>query len=216
VRIDKQLNLIVPIYGDDGETVVANVHSTPLSREAVEQHFMLLAQTFSAVMHRGLGNAVGPAVAMRVLKDMAVKTGVWENDDKTPGEGQMLVAEIRRVTTVLVPSPDGKGPWQQVPLQVAVDRKILTEDDQAEVENAVAFFTAASSVLRRNERRGMLQEAAAFWGAQISSSSSTELATSLATSTGTVSSGEKPPAPAKEPSGSANATVEGKPASVPV
>lgn len=216
MRIDKRLNLIVPIYDDETGKLVANVHSTPLSEETVERHFMLLAQTFSQVFSQGLGVASGPAVALRLLRRIADNSGTWI-DAKTgePGDGQILVEEIRRLTTVLVPGEIGQ-PWQQVPLQTAVERGFIGAEDRAEVENAIVFFIAASATLPRAQRKEMLTQAADLWGARLSSSSATDFAASLKTSTATANTGVKPLAPAiAPPAEAANAVVDGKPVSLP-
>jgi hypothetical protein len=214
VKIDRRMNLVVPILDDEGKTEVAYVHSVPLAEADVERNFELLGQTFAAIFNRGLGAAAGPGVAARLLKRIAIADGLWETREKGPGPAQLMLEEIRRLTNVIVPGEPGKG-WQQLPIQVAVDTGKLSDEDRAEVENAIVFFIAVSATLPRAQRREMLESAAALWGARLSSSTSTELASSLKTSTGDVNIGANPPAPASGASASVNATVDGKPVSVP-
>lgn len=216
MRINKSLCLIVPLYDDETGKLVANVHSTPLSEEVVERHFLLLAQTFSQIFSQGLGVASGPAVALRLLRRIAENSGQW-TDEKTgaPGEAQALIEEMRRLTSVLVPGEPGQA-WQQVPLQAAVERSFVSADDKAEVENAIVFFIAASATLPRSPRKELLLQAVDLWGARLSSSSATDFAASLKTSTGTANTGANPPAPVTgQPVEVANAVVDGKPVSVP-
>jgi len=237
VKIDKRLNFVVPIYGDeqpllddkrqpvvkDGrpvmhEPVVAHVHSTPLSVELVDRYFMTLAQTYSAIFSRGLGIAGGPAIAMRLLRQIAMENNAWaDGPDGSPGVERGLVEEVRRLTNVAALVD---GSWQQVPLKVAAQRGVIDDEDVSEVENAIVFFICISAVLNRSMRRPMLEAAAELWGAQITSSSCSELMSSLLRSRGTGNSGETSPAPGPAaPSrggGSANATLDGKPSSVPV
>ena len=217
MRVDKRLNLVVPIYEDeeDGE-IVAYVHSTPLSEEVVDRYFMTLGQAYSTIMSQGLGLAGGPPHAMRILRHVATERGVWHDDPKTQSVGveRGLVEEMRRLTNVAVLGKDGR--WEQLPLQVAVDRGVLSSEDRAEVENAIAFFIVASANLRKAQRPVMLKAAAELWAAQVTSSSFTEWMSSLKTSTATASFGEKSPAPASEEPEPANATVAGKRRSVPV
>jgi len=234
LRIDRRLNLVVPIYGEeipklgddnlpvmqDGEPVmeapvVAYVHSTPLPAEVVDQYFMILGQTFSKIFSGGLGLASGPANAMRVMRSLAMEQKAWADDSAsgTIGVKRGVVDQIERLTTVAVPADNGG--WQSVPLAVAVDRKFISAEDKAEVENAIVFFIVASATLARAQRKAMVTAAADLWGAQTSSLSSTEFMASLKTSTATASSGEKSPATASVEAGPANATVDGKPASVP-
>lgn len=233
MRIDKRLNLVVPVYGeevpklDDGQPVMENgqpvmdrpiiayVHSTPLSAETVDRYFMILGQTFSAIFGNGLGVLAGPAVAMKLLRSIAREQKVWDDDPKAGlvGVKNGVVAEIERLTTVSV--PDGSG-WTPVPLAAAVERNFISEDDKAEVENAIVFFIVGSATLARAQRKEMLTAAASLWDARISPLTSTEFTDSLKTSTATVSSGETSPAPATAAPGPANAMVDGKPASVPL
>lgn len=233
MRIDRRLNLVVPIYGEevpklgddnlpvmqDGEPVmeapvVAYVHSTPLPAEVVDQYFMILGQTFSKIFSGGLGLASGPANAMRVMRSLAMEQKAWADDSAsgTIGVKRGVVDQIERLTTVAVPADNGG--WQSVPLAVAVDRKFISAEDKAEVENAIVFFICASE-LPRAQRKQIVSAGAALWGARTSPSNSTEFIASLKTSTATGSSGEKPPATASVDAGPANAMVDGKPALVP-
>jgi hypothetical protein len=216
MRIDKRLHLVIPIYADEeGGDIVAHVHSSPISEAVIDRYFMVLGQTYSAIFSQGLGLAGGPPHAMRVLKAIATERGKWHDDSKTGEVGveNGLVEEMRRLTMVEA-MKDGK--WVDMPLAVAVAQGVLSPDDKTEVENAIAFFTAASATLGRAQRAGMLRAAAELWGAEISSLSFTEWRSSLKTSTPAGNTGEKPPAPAKDDKPPANAVVAGKPRSVPV
>ena len=215
MHIDRRLNLVVPIYSDDGKTVVAQVHSTPLSAEVVDRYAIILAQTYSQIFSRGLGIVGGPAIALRLLREIATNEGRWDDVPGQPGSGVAsgLVEEMRRLTNVAVKQKDGT--WANLPLAVASQQGAITAEDLAEVENAVAFFTVASAMLPRAQRKDLLEAALGVLGARVSSSSFTEHSASLRTSTETGSSGEKSPAPAAAPR-HANAVRDGKPASVPV
>lgn len=218
MKLDRKLNFVIPIYENDEKTVRAYVHSTPITSEVSDRYFMILAQTFAAIFNRGLGVAAGPGVALRLLQHIATTEGVWENIGDAPGVKTGLVEEIRRLTMILVPA-GAREAWQQVPLQVAVDRQMISDDDRSEVENAIVFFIAVSATLARVQRKAMLEAASGLWNAQISSLTSTEFAASLRTSTATGSSGAKPPAdaaPPAAPGGPANAVVDGKPSQLPV
>jgi hypothetical protein len=215
------LHLVVPIYGDpvqkigaDGkplfdaskpvmyDPIIAYVHSTPLSVDAVDHYFGTLGPTWNTVMSGGYGIAAGPSNALRILQRVADNLGVWKNRDGTAGEGQMLLEEIRRLTMVSVPGAKG---WIAIPLDVAVQQGHLNAEDKSEVENAIVFFIAAYAMLGRAVRREMVETAAELWGARISSLNSTEFTNSLTTSTATVNSGGNAPVIASEPSGDATA-----------
>jgi hypothetical protein len=236
LRINKTLHLVVPIYSEESRPVldakgkpkmekgqpvieypvVAYTHSTPLSKETVEKYCVQLGQVFNTVMTGGLGFAAGPAMAMRIMKNSAKSMNIWDGDD---GVEKGVIQEMRRLTSVIVPKKEGG--WQPVPLQVAVDQKHLSEDDQEEAENQILFFICGYASLQRHMRKDILESAAGICGGHLSSLNSTEYAASLKTSTMPVSSGEKSRAPVvtateRKPSASANAVVDGKPASVPV
>ena len=222
MRIDKRLHLVVPIYEDDEENSqpIAYVHSTPLGEAVVDRYFMTLGQTYAAIFSQGLGLTSGPANALRVLRFIATEKGIW-NDYRKAGNGtdemeigieKGLVAEMRRLSMVAF-LKDGK--WSDIPLDIAVQHKAISSEDKAEVENAIVFFTVAYATLNRAQRGGMVKAAAELWGAQITSSNFTEWTHSLKTSTETVSSGAKSPAPVKKDRATANATVDGKPSSIP-
>jgi hypothetical protein len=216
MNIDRRLNLVVPIYDADGKNVIAQAHSVPLSVEIVDRHAVILAQTYAQIFSRGLGIVGGPAIALRLLKEIAVAGGKWDDAPGQPGSGVAngLVAEMRRLTNIAVKEKDGT--WAALPLAVAVDRGTLSAEDAAEAENAIAFFTVASAMLPRAQRRDLLEAALGILGAQVTSSTFTDLCASLRTSTATGSSGEKSPAPVPAGPHRATATRDGKPASVPV
>jgi hypothetical protein len=229
MRIDHRLNFVIPLFGPeiaktdgDGKPVIgpdgrpvmiqpvtAYVHSTPIAAEVAERHFLILAQTFSQIFNQGLGAAAGPGVAMMLMKRIAQRTGEWEGDN---GVERSLVEEIRRCTMVAIPGPSG---WTAVPLQVAVDRKVIDDEDRREVENAIVFFIAVSATLNRAERKPMLESACGLWSAQLSSLNASAFAASLPRSTGTGSSGETSHAPAPQRAPGATATPDGRRLSVP-
>jgi hypothetical protein len=190
VRIDKRLNLVFPL-GDEGTAL--QVHSTPISREIYERYW--------AVINRALTYAFASAgtrasrIASLALKDVSEQTDVWEdkkqpNGDIKPGVKNGLLAEIRRLTNVIV--YDATNGWGTIPLDVAAQQGKLDADEQTEVESAIVFFTLASWGMDKTD----LAEFAKTTGfgirkAQTTSSNSTEWARSLPTSTETASSGKK-------------------------
>lgn len=182
MKIDRKLNIVIPVERGDG---VAYVHATPISREVFERYFLVISKAFAAIYNEGLGIMAGPAVAGLILKKVADDMGVWDG----PGGVQMgLVAEIRRLSNVICPGPNG---WAMVPMQEAVDRNYFDADDVAEVENALAYFTVASSMHKKASLKAFLDGASELWGGQITSSSCTDFLNSLPTSTETASTGVK-------------------------
>lgn len=173
MRIDKKLNLVIPVDTDDGTVFV---HSTPMSREMFEEYFLIISSTFAEIYKRKLDIVAGPRVAMMMLKKVAQEMGMSEG----PGGAEDLVAEIRRLTNVAIPS-ETKG-WETYPLQDVIDRKLLTPDDISEVEGAVCFFILASAMHLRREIPAILDGMTSLWDAQTTSLGFTEYVASLRTS----------------------------------
>jgi hypothetical protein len=178
MKINKQLNLVIPVEGDTGTMYV---HSTPLARAVFEQHYKVFARTFTMIMSL-FTEVAGPRVALMTLRDIADQMGV-RNDVE-----QALIPEIRRSTNVLVPI-EGGGGYETVMYQIAVDRGVLDEEDASEVDNALVFFIVSSAMLKRAQRMEMLDGAMKLWGAQITSLDVTAYAASLKTSTKDASTG---------------------------
>lgn len=197
MKLDQKLNLVIPIGSDQTvadpkdpkKTVTVFVpeffvHSMPIGREVFEKFYLVIAKTFSSIYNEGLGFTTGPRVAMLMLRSTASSMGQLEEVERG------LIAEIRRLTNVVMVGQSG---WETVPFQEVVDKKIISEDDLAEVENALAFFTVASSMHKKKDLLEILDGAGTLWGAQTSLLSCTEYAASLRTSTATGTS--SPPAP---------------------
>lgn len=179
MRLDNKLNLITEIETEDKTTIY--VHSTPISREVFEKYFLIISKTFAAIISEGLSFISGPRVAAMLLKKIAVDQGDWEG---RAGVEMGLMAEIRRLSNVVMPSETG---WVTVPFQDAIDKKLLDGDDIAEVEGLICFFICASAMSRRTEVASVL-ERMRLWGSQTTSLNSTAYAASLPISTETETS----------------------------
>ena len=181
MKIDRKLNLVIPIDRDDGSRIY--VHSTPISLAVFEAHYLVMAKTFAAIYNEGLGVTAGPRVAAMTMKKIAENLGVWAGEG---GVESSLVNEMKRLTNVLAPGANG---WETLPYGEAVKRGIIDEDEASEVENALAFFTIAYRLHRKTEREAILNGASRLWGGEISSLGFTEFKASLPTSTPTVNTG---------------------------
>lgn len=181
MKIDSKLNLIVPVERENGQTIY--VHSTPISREVWEQNFLVISKTFAGIYAEGLNIHTGPRIAALMLKRIAQQMDAWDGPN---GIESTLVAEIRRLTNVVMPSDSG---WTTIPMQEAVNRKLFDADDLSEVDNAITFFIVASAMHKKKEAGDVIRGAARLWGAQTTSLNSTAYAASLPTSTATASSG---------------------------
>lgn len=183
MQINKKLNFVIPLYRDDSNPY-AYVHSAPVSREVFDANFWLLGKAYSAIHDEGLGGTAGPRVAALVLKHVA--KGLAGDDGDPDALASSFINELRRLSNVLSPGPGG---WEVTPFQVAVDRKTLDEEDVAEVESAIVFFTLGWLMYPRQNRQSLLEAGTRMVGGRTTSLTCTEYSASLSTSTATASSG---------------------------
>jgi hypothetical protein len=173
VRIDGKLNIVVEVETGSGTVFV---HSAPISRDVFEKYFIVVSKAFSAMMAGGIGVISGPRVAGLMLKKVAIEEGEWDTKD---GVQNGLMAEIRRLSNVVMPTDAG---WKTVPYQTVIDGNMMDEDDIAEIDNILVFFTCVSAMCRRTDIAPMLKTMLR-WGAVTTLQNVTEYAKSLKTST---------------------------------
>ncbi|MEI1392206.1 hypothetical protein, partial [Klebsiella pneumoniae] len=111
IQINEAMNLVVPVVSDDARVKVWAYH-TPISRQVFEANYRVLAATKASLMSRGGIYMMdsGPRIAALTLLDEGMreaeargsyaKDGRTVIDEATPA----LMAEIRRLTMVLVPT----------------------------------------------------------------------------------------------------------------
>jgi hypothetical protein len=179
VKLNRKLNLVLTLDTDKGSMYV---HSTPISREVFEDNFLAVSRAFTAVYTNGLGPITGPRVAALLLKQEATTLGVWEKTQ------QSLMAEIHRLTSVIMPSDTG---WETIPFDIARKRGIIDNDVASEVENSLVYFTCASSIHLKAEMAVAMDGLSTLWGAQTTSSNATEYMSSLPMLTQEENIGEK-------------------------
>jgi hypothetical protein len=190
ITIDKSLNLVVPIVRADETSLY--IHSTPIRAETFEMYHMVLAKTFSNFAQNGLDPRSGPSVAALILKDVAKSTARapgldwWSGPDGVGGE-RGLMAEMTRLSNALVPTSNG---WTTIPLQNALEQGLMDPDEKSEVMNLLTFFMVVSLVAPRVDRARLVRGMAAIYELETTSSTSTEYAASLRTSTPDASTGE--------------------------
>lgn len=184
MKLNKRLKLVVPVERDDG--TMAYVHAEPIGEASFDQYYMIIGQAFAQLYSSGLGLFAGPRITAKLIKSLAEKQGIWEGAD---GVELGLFGNIRRLASFVIPK--ASGGWEPVPLEEAITRELISREDVSEVENALAFFTVASSMHKRTELPAVLMVVSRIWDAQTSSLNSTEFSASLATSTAIESSGAK-------------------------
>lgn len=184
MRIDKRLNLVIPVERDDGTRIF--VHSTPVSSDLFDTYWEPVGKAFSAIYSGGFGVIAGPRIAAKMLQKVSKELGKW---DGPAGVRQGLVAEAHRLTNVLV---SGKRGWEMIPFVDACSSGVIDKAEADEIEGALAFFTVASLTHRKADLPSVMAGAAQIWGAQTESLGCTEFRNSLATLSETGNSGETP------------------------
>ena len=178
MKIDQRLNLVIPIERDDGSTLF--VHSAPIARATFEAHYKVLAAAHCQIFHGLAGLRSSPRVAGLILRDVARELKLEEATERG------LLAEIKRLTNVVIPTTDGNT---VLPLDAAISRNMLDDDEVAEVDGYTSFFTVMSSMENRKKVTVAMRYMGMFWGTQTTSLNVTAYAASLRTLTEDESSG---------------------------
>jgi hypothetical protein len=192
MKIDKNLNLVITL--DRGEDDKVHVYHTPILRATFERYYRVISKVMTDIYAENLTFFSGPAVCSLMLKDTAEHmlradgSGLnwWEGPD---GVKDGLVEEIRRLTNVLVLGSNG---WEVIPYTTALKRDVFTEDEAAEVEGSIAFFTFSSRMKTNPVMNRGLLAAASMLEWELTSSSLMEYRTSLMTLIEDESIGESP------------------------
>ena|SRR3974390_2260268 len=172
--IDRKLNLVLTYPRDKGALYV---HATAISKQVFETYYRVISKAFASIYtdYGGASGAFasGPRIAALELKRAAAEFG---GESAKADVEQGLMAEIRRLANAILLTDKG---WETLPLGEVIKRGLLDEDEASEVENALAFFTVASRMHRKQELTGVLGVMSDLWGAQIVSSNCTAYAASL-------------------------------------
>ncbi len=180
MKLNEALNLVLPV-GDK------QAYHTPISREVFEANYRILAATKAALSSKGVFYQMdaGPRIAALTLRDEARKDAEdrGDVDDKGTADdavAQALLAEIKRLTMVLCPSPKGFDP---LPVDAAIQGGHIDADDWREAESAIVFFTCLLSMSAKAHRKAIAQATAGLLKASITSQQPMEVCASLQTST---------------------------------
>jgi hypothetical protein len=185
MKIDRHLNLVIPIQTEKHGTVYA--HSVPISRDVFEQFYLELGKVFNQCFDGGNETHMAltaPQIAYPALKALAKKSGSWDEVKKG------LVNEIIRLTNVMIAGDRG---WETIPLDSAIKREMIDEDEEAEILSGVIFFTAISKVAPKDLRISFLQMAGSLRNWELLSLDSTAFKNSLPTLTKVESTGAMVP-----------------------
>lgn len=183
MKIDRRLNLVLEVTREDGSTIY--VHHTPISKEVYEANFMFITRVLVSMYAQGLPLGSCMLVAMLQMKKLAEQMDQASNTKPTVAALENnLLPEIWRLTNVVMPGDRG---WTTLPFEMAA--KTMDPEDLAEVQNNICFFTAASWVHPRRERKSLYEGLDSVM--QTVSLNCTEFAASLPTSMPGANTGEK-------------------------
>ena len=185
-QINADLKLVVPVKLDaEGEPVIYAYHN-PIPREVYEVNFRLLRDTKVSL----IGTSPRHAFAARGDASLYLREAgaAMAADRGLEGDGgaSTLLAEIKRLTTVLAPGAQG---WQMLPIDTAIQAGAIDADDWSDAENAIVFFTAWTAGTPRREAPAAAMLAASLMDGSTTSLPPMEWAASLQTSTQAAISG---------------------------
>lgn len=175
MEITDSLNLAMP-FGDG-----LYAYHTPISREVYVVNYAALNAARAALASKGMYYYLesGPLIAGMTLRDEGLAEARRrgnETDARTP----VLLDEIKRLTTILVPGATG---YDLLPVDVAISSGKVNPEDWQEVESALVFFTCLVPTAKRADRQARAEITSRLLGGSITSSTLTEYAASLKTST---------------------------------
>jgi len=196
-KINKKMNLVLEIEQEtdqvrprleDGKPVLENgrpvmepvmrklyAHSVPILEETYERYALLLAEVITTVYGKNFGVGMAGRVALLIIRQLAQREGTLEEVQKG------LINEIERLTSIIALDPQ-RG-WQPMPVAEALRQEVITPEEYKEVMSNAAFFTAVSWLQTRKEQKQYVFPMMRVYSAQIVSSTATEFAASLPTST---------------------------------
>ena len=186
MKINENLNLVVPVVSDDKGIIVRGYH-TPISREVFEANYRILAATKASLSSKGTHFLMGsgPRIASLTLRDEGRQDAESRGDfdakgNPTDGGAEALLLEIKRLTTIMAPASHG---WEFLPIDTAINQGVIDEDDWREAESAIVFFTAHSALAKKADRAGIMRATTSLLKASTTSLPPMEFANSLLTST---------------------------------
>lgn len=183
--ISRRLNLVLPPFETKEGT--AYVHSIPVGRSVFEGCFRSMSRALSMII--GESN---PLIGVSVAKLYLQSAAEWVSDAEVKKVSGTLIPEIRRLTNVGV-----VGKNNVLPYVVACQQGLLDEDQQAEVENFIVYFTLVSWLKMPEDIQGNIGVTALLetWKAQTTSLELMEFMRGLPTSTPGENTGATIPSP---------------------
>ena len=137
MRINDDLKIVIPIGDTNDAAPCVQAFHIPISRDVFEQNFKIIAATKASMFSAGSARAasVGMTIAALTLRDEGATLAGGNGD----GGASALLAEIKRLTTILAPTESG---FEQLPVDIAIKQGIIDAEDWREVEAQLVFFTS--------------------------------------------------------------------------
>lgn len=166
MKITETLNLAIDCNG-------VTIFHTPISRDVFDTNYRIFAATKAALAGKGTAYQVesAPQIASLALKDEAQKEEL---------DARSVLSEIKRLSTVLVPSADG---YDYLPIDTAINRGMIDAEDWKEAESSLVFFTCHFVMALRANRRRVSEIVSTLINGTITSLALMDYASSLRTST---------------------------------
>jgi len=205
MQIDRTLKLVLDRRRED-DGAPYSVFASAISSRALKKYWQLVNGSMG-LLHTSseLGPRTAPKYALEAIREVAREKGPLYADDIEKN----VIGEMRRLAMVVMPDEAGwedqinrdkdgkvesvtgaaKRGWETIPLDEALSKNLLSEDEGDEVMNLLAFFTLAHSFYPVAERRTTMSAAAAYWGGRTTSSDFMEWKNSLPIWTGEENSG---------------------------
>lgn len=186
MQINDKLSLVIPLRYDGDKVTIWGYH-TPISTEVFEANFITLAATKATLTSKGIQFLMGsgPRIAALTLLNEARKDAQERGDVDAEGNpsdrsARALLAEFKRLTTLVAPGPDG---WSPIPVDTAIAQGIIDQEDWKEAESAITFFTCHYALATRAERKAIIPATASVLMGESTSLPLTEYIRSLPTLT---------------------------------
>jgi hypothetical protein len=183
MRIDQNLNLVLPVRTDeDGNGTAFAVH-TPISREVFEANFRLLSLAKTELFSKGNAHAFGngPTIAALTVRDEGLRDAEERGEEDGKKRIEALFSEIRRLTLIVGPAKEG---YVSLPVDAALSSGLLESEEWEDAESALVFFTLVFALSKRARWSQAKEGCASILGGKMASLNATEYAASLRTSTG--------------------------------
>lgn len=187
MQINRDLKLVLPCRRSESGDIILRAYHSPIAHEVFESNYRVLSATKSELFKRGLAYAAdtAPQIATLRLRDEgrrdAAEMGMFDPEGK-PQDGGVgaLLAEIKRLTLILSPSPAG---WTNLPVDAAIRDGHIDAEEWREVESQIVFFMAAYAMAPRAGKAAVAKALAGVMRGEITSSNPMDFCASLTTST---------------------------------